>query len=363
MPIVFLMIGLVLGSLVYTSLSEKAKEKHADVACSYYLQQMKLENVPLQQGDTLKVPDSIFEYSREYMPLLHSKWEQIRSDYATTSASIKTMELRYQKLVELNKLSSSPISTDKPKTYQTWLKLQNESLEKSRLAHEQILKAIEKYYADAQIRGVDSEAELQEIVGGLVKTANMVLGDYKYEAALIPETVITEQGTKQDAAKTIAHEQGKKSVSSSPDNDNSKETGSKSEKQKDKSVKEHSSSKITAKATEIQAYMKFAKSYADKISLAAELMDSICSASSGRAADKELSALSTELIRLQEQCRSFRFKHVKNFETEVENPNIAIFSKIEEKSGQIKNRLQLLRYTRGWVSSSTLSNFSKLIHQ
>lgn len=362
MPFVFLLIGLLLGSLVYSYLSEKAKEKHADEACAYYQQQMKLENVPLQQGDTLQTPDSILEYSREYMPLLHPKWEQIRSTYATTSASIRTMELRYAKLVELNKLNAHPIDITKPKSYLAWLKHQNEVLEKSKRTHEQILQTIEKYYADAQIRGVDSDAELQDMVGGLVKAANDVLGDHGYEVTITPDSTVTEKESNQKPARKSGSEEDEIPQTSTPAGSCTTAAETPREKQKPKPSKE-SSSKTSAKTTEIQAYMKLAKSYADKISQAAELMDSICNASSGRAADKELSGLSTELISLQDQCRSFRFKHVKNFETEVENPNIAIFSQIGTKSGQIKNRLQLLRNTRGWVSDSTLSNFSKLLHQ
>lgn len=371
MPFVFLLIGLMLGSWVYSSLSEMAKEKHAEEACAYYQQQMKLENVPLQQGDTLQTPESILEYSREYMPLLHPKWEQIRSTYATTSASIKTMELRYAKLVELNKLNSSPIDTAKPKSYQAWLKHQNEVLEKSKRAHEQILTTIEKYYADAQIRGVDSDADLQNMVGGLVKAANIVLGDHGYEAALTPEVVApkeepkqeeAKQGTKQEPAKKSDSGKSEERESSTPRENSSKTADSKSEKSKNKQSKNNSSSKSSAKTAEIQAYMKLAKAYAEKISRAAELIDSICDPSSGRAADEELASLANELVELKKQCRSFQFKHVKDFDAEVGNPNSPIFNRIGSESGRIKNKLKLLRSTRGWVSGSTLSGFSNLLN-
>lgn len=373
MRFIYVIMGLVLGALVYSTLSEKAKEKHIEEACAYYQQQMQLENVPLQQGDTLQAPDSILEYSREYMPLLHPKWEQVRSAYTTTSSSIKTMELRYEKLVELNQLNTPPVDAAKPKSYLAWIKHQNAALEKSKRAHEQILKAMEKYYADAQIRGVDSDAEMQSMVGGLVKTANMVLGDHGYEAALTPETTTTvqeskhepkqeaKQESKQEPAKKTSTEQIEKHSGSSSRGTSSKSTVAAHNIQQNKFAPKNSRGISSAKAVEIQSFMKLVNAYASKISRAAVLMDSICDASSGRAADKELSSLASELTRLKKQCRSFHFNHVKNFDAEVRTPNRAVFSRIETKSGQIKNRLQLLQSTRGWVSGSTLSNLSNLL--
>lgn len=385
MRIIYVIMGLVLGYMVYSTLSDIAREKHIEEACAYYQQQMQLENVPLQQGDTLQAPDSILEYSCEYMPLLHPKWEQVRSAYTSTSASIKTMEQRYQKLVELNQLNTPPVDEAKPKSYLAWIKHQNAALEKSKRAHEQILKAMEKYYADAQIRGVDSDAEMQSMVGGLVKTANMVLGDHGYEAALTPETTTTVQESKhepkqeakqeakhedrqetrhedrQESVKKTSSEKSEKHPGTTSRGTSSRTTAFTHEKQQNKQSQKNSRGISSGKAVEIQSFMKLANAYASKISRAAVLMDSICDASSGRAADKELSSLASELTRLKKQCRSFHFNHVKNFDAEVRTPNRAVFSRIETKSGQIKNRLQLLQSTRGWVSGSTLSNLSNLL--
>ena len=377
MRFIYVIMGLVLGALVYSPLSEKAKEKHIEEACAYYQQQMQLENVPLQQGDTLQAPDSILEYSREYMPLLHPKWEQVRSAYTTTSSSIKTMEQRYQKLVELNQLNTPPVDAAKPKSYLAWIKHQNTALEKSKRAHEQILKAMEKYYADAQIRGVDSDAEMQSMVGGLVKTANMVLGDHGYEATLTPEAAATVQEAKQEAkhedrqetrhedrpepVKKTSSEKSEKHPGTTSRGTSSRTTAFTHEKQQNKQSQKNSRGISSGKAVEIQSFMKLVNAYASKISRAEHLMNSICDASSGRAADKELSSLASELTRLKKQCRSFHFNHVKNFDAEVRTPNRAVFSRIETKSGQIKNRLQLLQSTRGWVSGSTLSNLSNLL--
>lgn len=179
MPIVILFISLLVSGILCTLLCEQKSDIYADSACAYYIEHLKLENKPLN-GYILEVPESLLEYSRDYLPLLYPKWQQIRSNYTRISGEIDRMETRYTNLVKLNELNKKPVKSERPKVYQAWLNKQNKELEDLKKAHEQIKKSVENYYATAQIRGVDSDAEMQSMVGGMIKLANVVLEEHGF---------------------------------------------------------------------------------------------------------------------------------------------------------------------------------------
>ena len=186
MPFVLILIALIVGAELYSCIDDYAKKRHADTVCDYYINHIKSEGSAT--GASLDVSDSVLTYTRDYLPLLYPKWERIRSDYARISGNTNLMETRYRNLVNLNELNKHEINNARPKSYQAWLDKQNKELQALKKAHEQIKQAVEKYYAAAQIRGVDSDAEMQSIVVGLEKSVHVVLAEHGYDFQNTPKS-------------------------------------------------------------------------------------------------------------------------------------------------------------------------------
>ena len=353
--VVFLIIALMVGGGINSYLETYAKEKHADEACAYYLERIKLEKEPLS-GTSLEVPESVLTYAKDYLPLLYPKWEQIRTNYTRISGEIKLMEARYNNLVKLNTLNKKPIKVERPKVYQEWRNKQNKELEAFKKAHEQIKQAVEKYYAEAQIRGVDSDAELQSMVGGIVESANIVLEEHGYEVKDVPVEVTSEDTLKKEnkpaskKATDVSNSTTSKQKEAAPDNGKAKDCQIKKSKQNSSENKGTS-----ARQKEINAYMKLANAYSRKIQQLAETLDSVCSRDDARRLEGKLFSLTNELIPLREQCKNFRFEHVKDFNAEVVANESGTFSSIGTAAQQASSRLQLLEQS-GWLSRSTMKN-------
>lgn len=353
--VVFLIIALMIGGGINSYLETYAKEKHADEACAYYLKRIKLEKEPLS-GNSLEVPESVLTYAKDYLPLLYPKWEQIRTNYTRISGEIKLMEARYDNLVILNNLNKKPIKVERPKVYQEWLNKQNKELEAFKKAHGQIKQAVEKYYAEAQIRGVDSDAEMQSMVGGIVESANIVLEEHGYEVKDAPEVA-----TSKDSLKKKSNQASNKATdASSASTSKQKKAASSNEKAKEaqtKKPKQDGSGKegISARQKEINAYMKLANAYSRKIQQLAGTLNSVCSQDDARRLEGNLISLTNELIPLREQCNNFQFEHVKDFNAEVVAKESGTFSSIGTAAQQASSRLQLLEQSR-WLSRKAMQN-------
>lgn len=360
MIFVLLFIALMVGGGLYSYLEDYAKEKHADEACAYYLERIKLEKEPLR-GNTLQVPESVLTYAKDYLPLLYPKWEQIRSNYTRISGEIRLMETRYDNLVKLNNLNKKPIKAERPKVYQEWLNKQNKELEAIKKAHEQIKQSVEKYYAEAQIRGVDSDTEMQRMVGGIVESANIVLEEHGYEVKDVPVNA-----TSKDTLKKESNLASKKAtdVSNATTNDQ-KTAASSNERAKESQIKkpkqETSEKKgISARQKEINAYMTMVNSFNRKLGQLEELLYSIHSPNDARRLEGQLNSLTNELIELKKQCKTFPFKHVKDVEAEVVAHESSTFSSIGSTTQRVASGLSLMEQSR-WLSRSALKNIRTVL--
>ncbi|MBP3498697.1 MAG: hypothetical protein J6J97_01265 [Akkermansia sp.] len=366
MPIVIFIIAIVVGSLIHSWLDNYAKEKHADEACAYYISLVKLDKEELN-GNTLDVPESVLTYAKDYLPLLYPKWEQIRSNYKRISGEINLMETRYNNLVKLNNLNKNKIKTERPKAYQAWLDKQNKELADFKKAHEQIKQSVEKYYAEAQIRGIDSDAEMQSMVGGLIETTNVVLGEYGYEVKDVPASEPAKEAHKQSEKKKKNQENEKPAAKSSSafattkqkqaSSNNASPSPAKTKKAKQKGSENKCSS---AREKEIKAYMTMVNSFNRKLGQLAELLNSIHSPNDARRLEGQLNSLANELIELKEQCKTFPFRHVKNFEAEVVAHESSTFSSIGSTTQRVASAFPLMEQSR-WLSRNTLKNIELLL--
>lgn len=352
MGIIFIIISLVAGYFVYNQISESAKERHKEAACTFYVEQIKAGAVNESTIERLDVHPSVLEYAQKYIPLLYPKWEQIRLDYATIQQNIAMMESRYNKLVAINELNKNKVKTERPKSYQSWLDKQRKELKNLKRSHEDIKQAIEKYYADAEIRGVDSDEEMQTIVKGLVASADSVLGEHGFAGSLVTE--------KEDEAPKKEHQADNKA----------RETDSTSEQKKRKNRDEKSdsprkkNSKDTGKPAasrkdEINKFLELIRRYSILNNTMAATLESITDASSAQKASGKVASTLREMKSIKQQCVNFHFSHVKNVRAEIVTPHGVLFSQINMGSSRIRNRLQLLRSTR-WLSQETIRDLTAL---
>ena len=319
MPFILILIALIVGAQLYSCIDDYAKKRHADTVCDYYINHIKSEGSAT--GASPDVSDSVLTYTRDYLPLLYPKWERIRSDYARISGNINLMETRYRNLVNLNELNKHKINNARPKSYQAWLDKQNKELQALKKAHEQIKQAVEKYYAEAQIRGVDSDAEMQSIVVGLEKSVHVVLAEHGYDFQNTPKSTDSKE---------------KKAPASDT-------------KQENKKAKHPQT-------------LKVAKTKVKKKQLSArqDILESICDPNAARQHAGSLLLLSEELVNLKKQCNSFSFNHVKDFDSEVAPALNSSLMEIKTNTKRVSNRLELLRQSR-WLNRGTLRNLSILL--
>lgn len=374
MGIIFIIISLVAGYFVYNQISESAKERHKEAACTFYVDQIKAGAVTESTIERLDVHPSVLEYAQKYIPLLYPKWEQIRLDYATIQQNIAMMESRYNKLVAINELNKNKVKTERPKSYQSWLDKQRKELKNLKRSHEDIKQAIEKYYADAEIRGVDSDEEMQTIVKGLVASADSVLGEHGFAGSLVTEKEEPRQA-EEPAPKTkeAPHQAEKEDEAPKKEHqaDNkARETDSTSEqkKRKDRDEKSDSPRKKNSKDTgkpaasrkdEINKFLALIRRYSILNNTMAATLESITDASSAQKASGKVASTLREMKSIKQQCVNFHFSHVKNVRAEIVTPHGVLFSQINMGSSRIRNRLQLLRSTR-WLSQETIRDLTAL---
>lgn len=358
MPFVLILIALLVGGGLYSCIDNYAKKKHAGTVCDYYINHIKSEGSA--NGASLEVSESVLTYTKAYLPLLYPKWERIRSDYTRISGNINLMEVRYRNLVNLNELNKHKIDNTRPKSYQVWLDKQNKELQVLKKAHEQIRQAVEKYYAEAQIRSVDSDAEMQSIVGGLEKSVHVVLAEHGYDFKNTPKCTDSKEKKAPESEQRQKEQGSVASESSTSDTkqENKKAKYAKTEKVTKTRVKKKQPS---ARQKEIEHYLNLVQCYNHKLRQAADILESICDPNAARQHAGYLLLLSDELLDLKQQCNSFSFHHVKDFDSEVAPAlNSSSLMEINKNTRRISNRLDLFRQSR-WLHRGTLRNLSILV--
>lgn len=357
MPFVLILIALIVGAELYSCIDDYAKKRHADTVCDYYINHIKSEGSAT--GASLDVSDSVLTYTRDYLPLLYPKWERIRSDYARISGNINLMETRYRNLVNLNELNKHEINNARPKSYQAWLDKQNKELQALKKAHEQIKQAVEKYYAAAQIRGVDSDAEMQSIVVGLEKSVHVVLAEHGYDFQNTPKS--TDSKEKKAPESEQQQKEQDTIAPAAPASDTKQENKKAKHPQTLKVAKTRVKKKQpSARQKEIEHYLNLVQCYNHKLGQAADILESICDPNAARQHAGSLLLLSEELVNLKKQCNSFSFNHVKDFDSEVAPALNSSLMEIKTNTKRVSNRLELLRQSR-WLNRGTLRGLSILI--
>lgn len=160
-----------IGIFIFAAFSGCAEEKHKEEACQYFIDQAIKNTVPDADIDTLSPPADILDFSERNLPLLHSKWTQIQENYNSVSANINIMEKKYANLVFVYGAQKA----NRPKSYEQWLRRQKQEMQKLKKTHDNILNHVERYYAEAAVRQIDSDAEIKAEVNSLIKSADIVL--------------------------------------------------------------------------------------------------------------------------------------------------------------------------------------------
>lgn len=173
--IILSIIGLIIATSIYGCCEESALADRQDEAFELYRRELEEVKLPPDFDASLSVPSDLQRFSEEYLPLLHSKWEQIQGEYTVINRNLKLMQVKCSKLQELNELNDNKIDLSGSKFYVRWQCRQKNRLAALERAHRDILAAVEKYYAEAQIRNIDSDAEVKQQVAGLIRGANAVL--------------------------------------------------------------------------------------------------------------------------------------------------------------------------------------------
>ncbi|MBQ8516246.1 MAG: SEL1-like repeat protein [Akkermansia sp.] len=180
-------IGLAVAAHIYNSLESKAKENNREEAVALYLREMREVPLPDNVDGSLHVPSDVLRFSEEYLPLLHSKWEQILGEYAVVSKNVALMDAKRKRLAELNELSENKVDCSRSAFYEKWKSQQQSRLKSLEKWHQQILSSVETYYAEAQVRNIDSDEDVQRQVAGLIRGANAVLGEFGENAESVTE--------------------------------------------------------------------------------------------------------------------------------------------------------------------------------
>ncbi|MBE6409186.1 MAG: hypothetical protein E7034_01135 [Akkermansiaceae bacterium] len=184
-------IGLAVAVNIYNSLEAKAKQNNREEAMALYLEEMRKVTLPNHVDGSLHVSADVLRFSEEYLPLLHSKWEQILGEYAVVSKNVALMDAKRKRLAELNELCQNKIECSQSEFYEKWRSLQQNRLKSLGKWHQQILSSVEVYYAEAQVRNIDSDEYVQRQVAGLIHGANAVLGESGRTLEPIPEQTLT----------------------------------------------------------------------------------------------------------------------------------------------------------------------------
>lgn len=180
-------IGLAVAVNIYNSLEAKVKENNREEAMALYLEEMREVSLPNHVDGSLHVSAEVLRFSAEYLPLLHSKWEQILGEYAVVSKNVALMDAKRKRLAELNELCENKIECSQSEFYEKWRSQQQKRLTSLEKWHQQILSSVEVYYAEAQVRNIDSDEEVQRQIAGLIHGANAVLGESGRTAEPISE--------------------------------------------------------------------------------------------------------------------------------------------------------------------------------
>lgn len=183
-------IGLAVAVNIYNSLEAKVKENNREEAMALYLEEMREVSLPNHVDGSLHVSAEVLRFSAEYLPLLHSKWEQILGEYAVVSKNVALMDAKRKRFAELNELSENKIECSQSEFYEKWRSQQQKRLTSLEKWHQQILSSVEVYYAEAQVRNIDSDEDVQRQVAGLIHGANAVLGESGRTTEPIPEQTL-----------------------------------------------------------------------------------------------------------------------------------------------------------------------------
>lgn len=173
--IILAIIGLLAATAIYGCCEEKVRESRGEEFLAFYHEEMQRITLPDDADIGLHVPGDLLRYSEEYLPLLHSKWEQILGEYAAVSRNVALMELKRKRLTQLNELSKQKIDCSHSVFFTKWNSEQQARLRALKKTHGEILSAVEKYYAEAQLRNLDSDADVTRQISGLIRGANAVL--------------------------------------------------------------------------------------------------------------------------------------------------------------------------------------------
>ncbi len=175
MKIVHTFLGLILFIISFSIARCYSLAWNKDKIIPSYLEPIRHVSVADHEVDSLPIPDNILQFTESGMPLLYSKWMQVRESYLTVSKNILLMEKKYEKLAAFYELNPGEPKAQQPAFLQSWKQQQLNEQKALEAVHNKIRQHVEKYYAAAALRQLDTDAAIQDEVNGLIRAADMVL--------------------------------------------------------------------------------------------------------------------------------------------------------------------------------------------
>ena len=175
MKIVHTFLGLILFTISFSIARHYSLAWNKDKIIPSYLEPIRHVSVADHDVDSLPIPDNILQFTESGMPLLYSKWMQVRESYLTVSKNILLMEKKYEKLAAFYELNPGEPKAQQPAFLQSWKQQQLNEQKALEAVHNKIRQHVEKYYATAALRQLDTDAAIQAEVNGLIRAADMVL--------------------------------------------------------------------------------------------------------------------------------------------------------------------------------------------
>lgn len=175
MKIIYTFIGVIVMIISFDLVTSYTQAYHKDKIIPSYLEPIRHVSVADDEVDSLPIPDDILQFTESGMPLLYSKWMQVRESYLTVSKNILLMEKKYEKLAAFYELNPGEPKAQQPAFLQSWKQQQLNEQKALEAVHNKIRQHVENYYAAAALRQLDTDAAIQAEVNGLIRAADMVL--------------------------------------------------------------------------------------------------------------------------------------------------------------------------------------------
>lgn len=185
MRIIFVILTIILLSLaapIAENAEESAYEEHKAECVNFYLNSLKDKKTP-NVSDALSANAEIEDFVGKNFPDLALQWAKIRTEYRKNAELLYEIGQHYADLVAMASLpipndESLPIQSRNYVKYVQKLQSRNARLVE---AHRTIIPVAERFYAEAQVRSLESDEEVRTEMSDVLEHTKAVLEEMDKE--------------------------------------------------------------------------------------------------------------------------------------------------------------------------------------